>query len=401
MKREAYNNSMRLETYDLQKFAGQLYELNQEKVNTALTTADYMMAKKVIAVGCGDSFCASYAAQGAFKALVGVPMIGCPAIEISRCYDQNDLDNVLFFGISSRGRTARVIEAAARVNELATAPKTVAVVNFVVEKSQLEETCHKSMYIQMPTFDCGEYTEHAPCQRSYFSTMFTMMLQAIKMGEARGNYSAQTAQEYRDGMIAYAQKFDDKLLADFDERMWQLAQKWNEFRQFEVVGSGSDAPNTWVVAAKVVEAFGDIATYETPENWLAVNQYAKNPEKIGTVVVLDAQNEAFDYTVKVIEKMVKINRPVIVLTDAPPQFFPEGAHVFTLPTCEYRWAKPLMQYCPVGLIFGYIKEMRGVSFYRYGGECDDEKGTMREKLDASMFDLPLQVIREMEENSHE
>lgn len=139
MTREELNNSMRLESYDLQKLAKELYDLNAEKINNALKTIDYLIPQQVIAVGCGDSFCAAKAAQEAFKELVGIPMIGRPAVEISRCYDSEDFNNVLMFGISSRGKTARVIEAAMRVHELGTASRTVAIVNFLVEKSKLEE----------------------------------------------------------------------------------------------------------------------------------------------------------------------------------------------------------------------------------------------------------------------
>ena len=40
MTREELNNSMRLESYDLQKLAKELYDLNAEKINNALKTID-------------------------------------------------------------------------------------------------------------------------------------------------------------------------------------------------------------------------------------------------------------------------------------------------------------------------------------------------------------------------
>ena len=391
--REECNNSMRLESYDLQIFARQLFELNGQKILDSLKTSDYMTADRVIAAGCGDSYCAAFAAEGAFRNLVGIPMVGRPAIEISRNYDSRDFDHVLFYGISSRGRTSRVIEAAMRTKALSTCSKAIAIVNFLVEKSQLEKECDSSIYVQMPKFECGEYTEHAPCQRSYFSTMFTMMLQAIQMGLVRGNYDEEQAKAYIEGILQYAESFTTELLAPMDDRMWELAKKWNEFRQFEVVGSGSDFPSSWFVAAKVVEAFGDIATYETPENWMACCRYAKNPESIGTIVVLDKDLPSFNYTLRVIEEMVRIGRPVIVFTDANADLFPEQCEVFQIPSTPYRFAKPIMQYCPIGFLCGYIKEMRGVSFYRFGGEVDDERGTMHEKLKDIYFEAaPAPVI---------
>jgi len=389
------NNSMRLESYDLQKFARQLYELNGKKIMESLKTADYMTPDRVIAVGCGDSYCAAFAAEAAFKDLVGIPMLGRPAIEISRVYDGRDFDHMLFYGISSRGKTNRVIEAAMRTKALSRCSKAVAIVNFLVEKSHLERECDSSIYVKMPKFECGEYTEHAPCQRSYFSTMFTMMLQAIQMGLVRGNYDADQANEYLEGILQYAESFTDEVLAPMDDRMWEIAKKWQGFNQFEVVGSGSDVPSSWFVAAKVVEAFGDIATYDTPENWMATGRYAKNHDQIGTVVVLDKDLPSFNYTLKVIREMVRVGRPVVVLTDAEEELFPTECEVFTMPSTPYRFAKPIMQYCPIGFLCGYIKELRGVSFYRYGGELDDADGTLHQKLSGVYFDdAPAPVIVE-------
>ena len=384
---------MRLESYDLQRFARQLYELNGSKIMNSLKTVDYMTPDRVIAVGCGDSYCAAFAAEAAFKKLVGIPMVGRPAIEISRNYDSRDFDHVLFYGISSRGRTSRVIEAAMRTKALSTSSKAIAIVNYLVEKSQLERECDDSIYVKMPKFECGEYTEHAPCQRSYFSTMFTMMLQAIQMGLVRGNYDEEQAKDYIEAILQYAESFNDELLKPMDDRMWEIAQKWNDFNQFEVIGSGADVPSSWFVAAKIVEAFGDIATYETAENWMSCCRYAKNPESIGTIVVLDKDAPSFEYTVKAVEEMVRIGRPTLVFTDADSKCFPEGAEIFKLPTTPYRFIKPIMQYCPIGFLCGYIKEMRGVSFYRAKGECDDERGTLNEKLADIYFEAaPAPVI---------
>ena len=67
LNKQDYNNSMRLESYDLAKFAAQLYELNGKIIWDALCDSDYKNAKRVIAAGCGDSYCAAWAAQEAFR----------------------------------------------------------------------------------------------------------------------------------------------------------------------------------------------------------------------------------------------------------------------------------------------------------------------------------------------
>ena len=371
MDKQQHNNAMRLESYDLAGFAGKLYAINKDAIHGALTEEEARGAKKVIATGCGDSYCAALAAERAFHELAGVRMWGRPAIEVSRLFDPRDFDDTLLFGISSRGRTSRVIEAALRVNNLGKNSKTVAIVNFKVQDSLLERECNKSIHVEMPVFECGEYTEHAPCQRSYFSTMFTQMLLAVRLGELRGNYGAEQAEAYRQGMIAYAEKFNEAYVDGNDDRMWELAKTWNGYTNYEVVGTANEAANVWFCAAKVVEAYGDIASYDNAENWLKINRYAKNPERIGTVLLADRDDEALEVALEAARVMAEIGRPTIVLTDADASLFPASAHVFVMPTTEYRFAKPLMQYSPLGNLLGYIKEMRGASFYRYGGENND------------------------------
>ena len=388
LNKQDYNNSMRLESYDLAKFAAQLYELNGKIIWDALCDSDYKNAKRVIAAGCGDSYCAAWAAQEAFRTLTGVNMHGTSAIEVSRCYDSRDFEGTLFFGISSR--TSRVIEAAMRVNALGKNSKTVAIVNFKVKDSQLEKECTDSIHVGMPPFDCGEYTEHAPCQRSYFSTMFTMMLLAVRMGEARGAYSHEQAEAYIREMIAYPGRFTKELLDPMDDRMWALACKLSSYTQYEVVGTPTDAPNVWFMAAKVVEAFGGIATYENAENWLALNHKAK---QVVQVLIADKDDPELPVALEAAKEMAASCRPTIVITDAEETLFPAGAEVFVIPTSELHWVKPLMRYCPIGLLLGYVAKLRGASFYRYGGENGNYIHNLCERLGDSIAEQPLRLVK--------
>ncbi|NLL90921.1 MAG: SIS domain-containing protein [Ruminococcaceae bacterium] len=392
MNKADYNNSMRLESYDLATFARKLYELNIDEIDS-ITPKDFLTAERVIATGCGDSFCAAWAAQTAFEKLVGIPAFSAPAIDVSRQFDGRDFDNTLFFGISSRGRTSRVIEAAMRVKALGAKSRTIAIVNFKVKDSQLERETDKSLHIRMPVFECGEYTEHAPCQRSYFSTMFTLMMIAIRMGNIRGRYNESRTERIREEVIKYAERFDRKFVDSVDDRMWEISKIWNNYRQWEVVASGIDYPTGWFGAAKVVEAFGDIATYENIDNWNRVNRYAKNPEKIATILFASTDNGRIEDAVETVETMVRIGRPVIVITDAKEGLFNSSAEVFRIPTTELIWAKPLMQYMPLGNLLGYITKMRGVSFYRYGGDNNWYIKELQDKLGDAITEQPLVLVK--------
>lgn len=389
MNKQDYNNSMRLESYDLAGFAAKLYEINGKEIYNAIPESDYKNARRVISTGCGDSYCAAFAAEEAYRQLTGVPMRGLPSIEVSRCWDKRDFDDTLFFGISSRGRTSRVIEAAMRTKALGKNSKTVAIVNFKVTDSQLEKECDCSLHVKMPVFECGEYTEHAPCQRSYFSTMFTQMLLAVRMGQARGNYGEEEAREYIREMIEYPARFDAKLMDEIDDRMWDLAQKWTKHTQYEVIGTSADEANVWFSAAKVVEAFGDIATYERAENWLAVC----GSSNAAVIIYADKDDAELPVAVAAAKKAVHMGRPVIIITDAKRELFPSTAEVFVIPTSRYTWVKPLMRYCPLGCLFGYIAKLRGASFYRYGGENGNYIRKLNEKIGDSISNQPLRLIK--------
>ncbi len=392
MNKNDFNNAMRLESYDLQKFAGEVFALNAKRIADELPDEILLKAKKIIAAGCGDSYCAAYSAKQIFEKLVGIPMFGVPAIEVSRHFATEDLDDCIFFGISSRGKTSRVLEAAERINRLANNSTTVAIVNFKVKDSLLEKKCDYSLHIEMPVFECGQYTEHAPCQRSYFSTMFTLMMLAIRMGRLHGNYDEATAEGYRQTLISYAQKFDNKLMDDIDDRMWELSLKWEPFTRYEVVSSGYEFANGWFGAAKVVEAFGDVATYENTDNWSEICKYAKNPESIGTVVIVDKDNKGYEKTVKVVDEMIEVGRPVIVITDGEATDFNKDAEVFVIPSCELPFGKVLMQYSPLGNIFGYISRMRGATFYRYGGDNDYYIINLQAEIGDAITDQPLTIV---------
>ncbi|MBR2591968.1 MAG: hypothetical protein IKD62_03270, partial [Oscillospiraceae bacterium] len=120
---------------------------------------------------------------------------------------------------------------------------------------------------------------------------------------------------------------------------------------------------------------------------------AKDPETIGTVVILDKDNKAFDLTMKAVRVMKALGRPTLVFTDADASLFPEGVEVIQIPTTEYTWAKPIMQYSPIGFLCGYIKEMRGASFYRYGGENEPYKRTVEGDFGEAISNQPLVLVK--------
>lgn len=389
-KKEDYNNSMRLESYDLATFAGELYELNGKYIWDALPAEVFANAKRVIGTGCGDSYCAAWAAQEAYRMLAKVPMQGLAAIEVSRCYDGRDFDDTLLFGISSRGRTSRVIEAAMRVNTLGERSRTVAIVNFKVQDSQLEKEATDALHVGMPEFKCGEYTEHAPCQRSYFSTMFTLMLLAVRMGEARGHYGPEESQRYIREMIEYPARFDKELMSGFDERMWHLALKLADYTQYEVVGTTADAANVWFVAAKVWEAFGGVATYNNAENWLALPHHGK---KVVQVLLADKDDPELPVAIAAAKAMVESGRPTLIITDADARLFPEQAEIFSIPSSEYTWVKPLMRYAPMGYLLGYVAKLRGASFYRYGEAETFFSWRVNADVNDPISNQPLRLIK--------
>lgn len=392
MNKECYNNAMRLESYDLAAFARKLYDLNKEQVWNVLSDDDYQHINRVIATGCGDSYCAALAAQYVFRELTGEKAYGLTAMDVSRFFDSRNLKDTLFLGVSSRGRTSRVVEAAMRVKKLGYNCKSIAIVNAPTEGSELEKECDCAVPIIMPKFECGVYNEMAPYQRRYYSTMFILILFAIRMGVAKGKYDRTQAEKYTEDVLRYTESFNHKVLDLIDIKMWNLAQKWSNIMKYEVVASSKQQATAWFSAAKSVEAFGAVSTYDDAGNWLSSNIKISGQD-IASILYVSKDDPQEKLLVSTAFEMSEHREHLLIITDIQDLKLPVNSEVVRIPTGTLKWAKPLMQYCPLGCLCGYIAKIRGANFYRRGPGDIHEIEKIHSNISESIINQPLVLIK--------
>ena len=366
MNKADFNNSMRAETFDLVNLSKQLFEDNNRDLRMALTTPELFAPRRVILTGCGDSYCAGVAAKPVFEELSYLYTSAMPAIDLARHYSAKELGNApsnpLVVAVSVSGGVGRVIEACRRANEAGVGSLTVAVTGN--PESPLAKECKKIMHVKTPAFDSG-FPEHTPGTRSYYASMFALMMLGIRIGEVKQRYTMEQGNDYRKSTVEYAQSFAP-VMESIDDQMFEIAKKWKDLQSFEFVASGTDLATAWFGSAKVYEASGDIATYENIEDWSHVNYFAQNPSGIGTVLIISKDSPALERAIKTAQTMALIGRPSLVVTDADRNLFPKELDVCVIPSPKYSWATPLMQYVPITLLTGYIAKLKGVNLFRYG-----------------------------------
>lgn len=368
MNKSDFNNAFKAETFGLPKLAKQLSEENDRDFRMALTVPQHFSPRKVVLTGCGDSYCAAMAAAPVFEELGHIDATAMPAIEFTRHFATGKIGgepcNPMTFIISASGSPSRVIEAAKRAKECGVGALSVAVT--ANGESELAKNCVETLFVKTPEFENKYPYEHSPGTRSYYANMYALLTQAIRMGELKMHYPMSQAGKYKQACVDYAASYEP-VMEQIDDQMFELAKTWKDLEKFEFVACGPEATTAWFGAAKVYEASGDIATSENTEDWCHINYFAKDPENIGTVVIIGKDSTAYNRTVEVTRVMARIGRPTLVITDGDKADFPAEVTVCTVPSPEYSFAFQLMNYVPINLLSGYIAKMKDAKFFR-GGE---------------------------------
>lgn len=371
MNKAEFNNAFRAEVFDLPNVPGILADFDNDKddrgIRMALTTPEHFAPRAVLLMGCGDSYCAGLAAEPVFNELGGVRTKAVSALELARHYPAKALGgepmNPMVFAISASGTPTRVVEAVKRANAIGVGAFTVAVTTN--PESPLAAECDRTIKVKTPAFANPFPEQHSPGTRSYFASMWVLFQEAIRMGEVKMHYPMTQGMDYRNSMTEYAKSFEP-VLENIDNQMFELAEKWKDLSRFEFVGAGpSGMATAWFGAAKVYEASGDPSTYENVEDWCHINYFAKDPQTIGTVMIIEAGSKSFKRAAEVVEVMAHhLGRPTLVVTDAPASEFCKEAVVCTIPSPKYVWQAPLMNHVPIDLLSGYLCMIKGEPMFR-------------------------------------
>lgn len=345
-------NALVRQVISLPELIRQQYEDLEPKARKALTTPEIFSIQRVIITGCGDSYAAGLAVKHAFEALSGIPCEVVPAIELSRFYDRKQLGfaplNPLVLAVSNSGGVVRVGEA------IQAARKHGAFALGITGKrdSLLGQSVDKIMELNVPPF------EAAPGTRSYMISIMALLLVAIRIGEVRGRYTMDQAMAMRLDMPKQGDLLE-KYLPSMTEQMHQLAEKWKNMEAYDFVGSGPDYSVAWYGQAKVFEAIGKYAMHINTEEWLHMNFFMRNVDRIGTIVIARKNSASMSRNREMIKFAKELTRPLLVITDGDKEDFGVETNYVRVPATEFACNMALTQYTPICLLMGYIMDMIG------------------------------------------
>lgn len=346
------SNALVRQVLSLPELIEQQYNDLEPKARKALSTPEIFGIQRIILTGCGDSYAAALATRHAFEMLTNLPCEVVPAIELSRFYARKQFgfapNNPLVIAVSNSGGVSRVGEA------IQAARKHGAFALGITGKrdSLLGQSVDKIMDLDIPAFDA------APGTRSYMVSVMSLLLIAIRIGEVKGCYTMDEAMDIRFDMVAQGKELG-RLLPAMTEQVYQIATQWKDMEAYDFIGCGFDYAAAWFGHAKVFEALGKYAMHINSEEWLHMNFFMRNVDKIGTIIVANTTNPAMSRNKELIQFAHELTRPLMVITDGGKEDFGVDTSYVKVPKTKYQINMPLTQYAPICLLAGYIMEMIG------------------------------------------
>ena len=345
-------NALTRQVMSLPELIRQQYQDLEPKARKVLTTPQIFGIQRIILTGCGDSYAAALAARPVFDELTGIPCETVPAIELGRTFSRRQLgtapNNPLVIAVSNSGNVVRVAEAMQAVRQHGAF--TLAVTGN--RDSLLGKQADAILDLCIPPF------EAAPGTRSYMVSVMVLLLIAIRIGEVRGCYTMDEAMDMRLDMPKQGEELE-KLLPSLCGHMQELAEGWKGMEAFDFVGTGIDYAAAWYSHAKVFEAIGKYAMHINSEEWLHMNFFMRNVDRIGTVVFAARENPAMSRTREMIHFAKELGRPMLVVTDGTEEDFGVKTVYAKVPHTKYRMNLALTEYVPVNLLCAYLMDLLG------------------------------------------
>ena len=351
-------NPMRDQVFSLPELIREQIWTLEARTRKVLTTPEIFATRHIVLTGCGDSHISALAAEMAFIELAGIHTQALNAMQVSRFsasystwqYPQNPL----VVAVSNSGEVARVVEAVKRYGEYDAL--TVALTGNL--GSRLAARADRAIEVTIPPFVAS------PGVRSYFISLLTLYLLAVRMGEVRGTYSADEAMTLRRELGSLADAIET-VLDTLDEPLKKLADDWRGFPNVELLGSGPDRGTAAYGAAKLLEAVGIHTLHQDVEEWVHLQYFVADAMNTGTFVICPEKSAALSRASEIEVFLKTLNRPYVILTG------PSDSHRFertlTLNFDIRPIFAPLLYSVPLALFAAYLTQQVNATYGR-GGE---------------------------------
>ena len=361
MNRKDYYNTIGLQIEDLRTLVDVQAEkcFDQSKLAALMDAAAYRRLKRVVITGCGDSYSAAGAMLPAFMLHSGLTKVSTPdPMDFCRFYTDCDMlrgcdkDEALVIAVSASGSAERIVEILTKGNRL-NVPSMLISNN---PESKGAMAAGHLYHVETPA-GCN-----SPGLRSYFASMIAIVALGAYIGLVQGHITQARFAQIKDAIVAYAKAF----MASYeriDAQMFDLAVAWKDYAKFEVIGDWDESFSAQFVEEKFIECAGVHCTHADSEDWCHINYHLRDPQHIGTVVMVNSQAADFDRMGYTIRSAAAIGRPLLVVTDAQADAFPAGATVCTIPAAPETWLMPIMDFAPGSMLGAYIAAVNDRMFF--------------------------------------
>lgn len=361
MNKKDYYNTINLQVEDLRTLVDVQTEkcFDRAKLSALMDSSILKGLKRVIITGCGDSYSAAGAMKQAFCEHSGLEAVSAPdPMEFCRFYDEREMlkgnapEEVLVIAVSASGGSDRIVEILTKAGEFGTGSMLIS--NNPQSKGA---KAAKYMYHVETPEGCN-----SPGLRSYFASMIAITALGAYIGVEQGHITQERFDEIRTGIVTYTKSFMEQY-ACMDDQIFALGETWKDYGKFEVIGDCSQHASAQFVEEKLIECAGVYAAHADSEDWCHINFFLREPETIGTIFQAPVDGPGFDRMLYTIRSAAGVGRPVLVVTDATEDVFPEGVTVCRTPKAPELWMSPLMEFIPGSLMGGYVAALQDKLFF--------------------------------------
>lgn len=361
MDKLTYNNTLRTQCFSLPDLCADQID-GVKRGLLAIPTEMLKTCSRIIVTGCGDSYVAAKASIPAFEKFGGrsasylhertinaaryLPLVG------------NDHADTLVIVVSCSGAPTRIQEVLRRANEHGC--QTLAVTNNL--EGHAAKEAKYALLVNTPTFPNA-----SPGLRNYYASIVGLYLLAAAYGEARQTCPVGSVDAMAQAIAEYTQAYRP-LLEGYDDQMFALAKKWKDCASFDLIGDDNAFCSAFFIAAKFAEVAGSMTNIDDAENWCHLPFFQKNPDRIGTILVAEQQQNDRSRIRETVHQAAGIGRPVLLIADGTKEEFgiTEDIAVCTVPAApaEFEFVSALMQYIPGSLLAGYVSTLLHEPFFR-------------------------------------
>lgn len=329
------------------------------KLSGLMSKHGFENLKRVVITGCGDSYSAAGAMLPAFRLHSNIFDTVVPdPMEFCRFFTEEELlkgyakDEVLVIAISASGSSERIVEIMQKGRKHGV--KTMLITNNPESKGAL--AAESVFHVETPE-GCN-----SPGLRSYFASMIALNAFSAYIGLIQGHITQTRFDEIQQQILQYTKTFLEDL-EQIDNQMFSIALDWKDFSKFEVIGDENEGFSAQFVEEKIIECAGVHCTHADSEDWCHINYFLREPNKIGTIIMVNSQAPNYDRMQYTLQSAADVGRPVLIVTDRmEADSIPEGASFCRIAPAE-PWLMPMMDFIPGSLIGAYLAAVNDKLFF--------------------------------------